>query len=239
MFCCVTFWLLLQSTRESYPLYPWGYDSRVLQILTGTEDMTHGYCISSRVLRIWLTSTAYPHGYWGYDSRVLRIWLTDTAYPHGYWGYDSRVLRIWLTDTACPHGYWGYDSRVLHILMGTEDMTHGYWWYDSRVMHILTGTAYSLYRVNLFLQNSWQIIFLGDFGHWYVQQIHTLFSLVAEALTGLIYHRPSGENSNVQFSSALNSFYKVLTVEHASPDHSTQVFIIRHNGIRQIKQGWI
>ena len=38
---------------------------------------------------------------------------------------------------------------------------------------------------------------------------------------------------------ALNSVYKVLTVEHTSPDHSTQVFIIRHNGIRQIKQGWI
>ena len=26
------------------------------------------------------------------------------------------------------------------------------------------------------------------------------FSLVAEALTGLIYHRPSGENSNFQFT---------------------------------------
>ena len=37
---------------------------------------------------------------------------------------------------------------------------------------------------------------------------------------------------------ALNIFYKVLTVEHTSPDHSTQVFVIRHNGIRQIKQGW-
>ena len=34
---------------------------------------------------------------------------------------------------------------------------------------------------------------------------------------------------------ALNSFYKVLTVEYMSPDHSTQVF----NGIRQMKQGWI
>ena len=31
----------------------------------------------------------------------------------------------------------------------------------------------------------------------------------------------------------------VLIVEHTSPDHSTQVFITRHNGIRQIKQGWI
>ena len=38
---------------------------------------------------------------------------------------------------------------------------------------------------------------------------------------------------------ALNSFYNVLTVEYTSPDHSTQVFITRHNGIRQIKQGWI
>ena len=38
---------------------------------------------------------------------------------------------------------------------------------------------------------------------------------------------------------ALNLFHKVLTVEHMSPDHSTQVFIIRHNGIRQIKQGGI
>ena len=38
---------------------------------------------------------------------------------------------------------------------------------------------------------------------------------------------------------SLNSFYKVLTVKYTSPDHSTQVFIIRHNGIRQIKQGWI
>ena len=63
------------------------------------------------------------------------------------------------------------------------------------------------------------------------------FSLVAEALTGLIYHRPTGENS--KFLPSLNSVYKVLTVEHTSQDHFTQVFIIRHNGIRQIKQGWI
>ena len=99
---------------------------------------------------IWLTGTAYPHRYWGYDSRVLRIWLTGTEdMTHRYWGYDSRVLRIWLTGTAYPHGYWRYDSRVLHTLTGSEDMTHRYWWYDSRVMHILTGTAYSLYRVQL------------------------------------------------------------------------------------------
>ena len=35
------------------------------------------------------------------------------------------------------------------------------------------------------------------------------FSLVAEALTGLIYHRPSGENSNFQFS--MNSS-KTMTI---------------------------
>ena len=38
---------------------------------------------------------------------------------------------------------------------------------------------------------------------------------------------------------ALNSFHKVLTVEHTFTDHSTQVFIIRHNGILKTKQGWI
>ena len=38
---------------------------------------------------------------------------------------------------------------------------------------------------------------------------------------------------------ALNSFYKVLTVEHTSPDHFMQVFIIRCNEICHIKQGWI
>ena len=35
------------------------------------------------------------------------------------------------------------------------------------------------------------------------------------------------------------AFYKVLTVEHTSPDPFAQVFITRHNGIRQIKQRWI
>ena len=131
-------------TRESYPQYPWyavpvricstregsfihsgtayphgywGYDSRVLMIwLTGTDDMTHGYCISSPVLRIWLTGTEDM-------TKVLMIWLTGTAYPHRYWGYDSRVLMIWLTGTAYPHRYWGFDSRIW--LTGTDDMTHG------------------------------------------------------------------------------------------------------------------
>ena len=108
----------MNETSLTGNAYPHGYciSSRVLRIwLTGTDDMTHGYCISSRVLRIWLTSTAYPHGYWGDDSRVLMIWLTGNAYPHGYWGYDSRVLMIWLTGNAYPHGYC-IPSRVLHIV---------------------------------------------------------------------------------------------------------------------------
>ena len=107
------------------------YHSQALYILTGTEDMTHGYCISSQVLRIWLTGTAYRHRklrLWltgtedmthGYcrSSQVSRIWVTGTKdMSHGYWGYDSWVLMIWLTGTAYPHRYWGYDSRVLHIV---------------------------------------------------------------------------------------------------------------------------
>ena len=101
------------STRESYPQYPWGYAVPVRICSTHEESFihfhsykfTHGYCISSRVLRIWLTGT---------DDMT-----------HGYC-ISSRVLRIWLTGTEdMTHGYWGYDSRVLHILTGTEDMTHG------------------------------------------------------------------------------------------------------------------
>ena len=91
--------------------------SWVLRIwLTGTEDMTHGYCISSRVLRIWLTGTEdMTHGYC-ISSWVLRIWLTGTEdMTHGYC-IPSRVLRIWLT--------------------GTDDMTHGYC-IPSRVLHIV------------------------------------------------------------------------------------------------------
>ena len=132
----LSFWIILVFCDKLGTLYFWTlfkavqYNSRVLHILTGTEDMTHGYYISSQVLRIWLTGTAYPHGYWGYDSWVLMIWLMGTVYPHGYWGYGSQVL---------------------HILTGTEDMTHKYWWYDSQVMHILMGTAYSLYKVGLLL----------------------------------------------------------------------------------------
>ena len=136
------------STCESYPQYPlrvcstcedmqypWGkFHSFFIHInlLTGNEDMTHGYwwydsryCISSRVLRIWLTGTEDMTRGYCISSQVLRIWLTGTDYmTHGYC-ISSRVLRIWLTGTAYPHGYWGYDSRVMHTLTGTDDMTHG------------------------------------------------------------------------------------------------------------------
>ena len=104
----LSFWIILVFCDKLGTLYFWTlfkavqYNSQVLHILMGTEDMTHRY--------------------WGYDSQVLGIWLTGTAYPHG-----PRVLRIWLTGTAYPHGYWGYDSWVLMIwLMGTDDMTHRY-----------------------------------------------------------------------------------------------------------------
>ena len=36
---------------------------------------------------------------------------------------------------------------------------------------------------------------------------------------------------------ALNLFYKVVTVEHMSPDHSTQVFTKRHNGYIKSNKG--
>ena len=89
------------STRESYPQYPWGYALPVKEVwfILHSYTFTHGYCISSRILRIWLTGSAYPHKYWGYDSQVLMIWLTGNAYPHGYWWYDSWVMHI-LTGTA-------------------------------------------------------------------------------------------------------------------------------------------
>ena len=159
------------STRESYPQYPWVISSVPVRVCSTCEDMQylwgkfhsffihinlltgtaypHGYWgYDSRVLMTWLTGTAHLHGYLGYDSWVLRIWLTGTAYPHGYWGYDSWVLMIWLMGTAYLHGYLGYDSWVLMIwLMGTA-YPHGYWGYHSRVLMIwLTGNAYSLYRV--------------------------------------------------------------------------------------------
>ena len=93
------------STRESYPQYLWeyavpmricsthegsfihssfiygywGYDSRVLHTLTGTEDMTHGYWMILTGTEDWLKGTDdMTQGYWWYDSRVLRIWLTGT-----------------------------------------------------------------------------------------------------------------------------------------------------------------
>ena len=82
----------------AYPHGYWGYDSRVLHILTGTA-CPHGYCMSSRVLHV----------------------LTGTACPHGYC-MSSRVLHV-LTGTACPHGYC-MSSRVLHILTGTAYSLH-------------------------------------------------------------------------------------------------------------------
>ena len=142
------------STHEDMQ-YLWGkFHSLFIHInlLMGTEDMTHGYWwYDSWVLHILMDTEDMTHGYWWYDSWVLMIWLTGTEdMTHRYWGYDSRVLRICLTSTEdMTHGIWklvifscsrisfiihsykftnGYciPSRVLRIwLMGTDDMTHG------------------------------------------------------------------------------------------------------------------
>ena len=78
------------------------YDSRVLHILMGTEDMTHGCYISSRVLRIWLTGTDdMTHGYRWYDSRVLHILTGTEDMTHGYC-MPSRVLHIVYTGWYLP-----------------------------------------------------------------------------------------------------------------------------------------
>ena len=53
--------LRICSTRESYPQYPWLYAVPMREILfiLHSYKFTHGYCISSRVLRIWLRSFLY------------------------------------------------------------------------------------------------------------------------------------------------------------------------------------
>ena len=134
----LSFWIILVFCDKLGTLYFWSFSK--------LSNITHGYCISSRVLRIWLMGTAYPHGYWGYDSRVLHILMGTEDMTHGYWGYDSQVLhilmgtedmthgycissqvlRIWLTGTAYPHEYWGYDSWVLMIWLMGNAYPHGY-----------------------------------------------------------------------------------------------------------------
>ena len=87
-YCISSRVLSIWLTGTAYPHGYLGYDSRVLHILTGTEDMTHRCCISSRVLRIWLAGTDDMTHEYCISSWVLRIWLTGTAYLHGYWWYD-------------------------------------------------------------------------------------------------------------------------------------------------------
>ena len=123
------FWSLFKAVwlmGIAYPHGYWGDDSRVLRIwLSGTEDMTHRYCISSRVLRIWPTGTEDMTHRYCISSRVLRIWLVGTEdMSHGYWGYDSRVLHTLTSTEDMTHGYC-IPSWVLRIwLTGTDDMTH-------------------------------------------------------------------------------------------------------------------
>ena len=141
--------LPVNSAFESFWYFVTSLGHFISEPCSKLSNITHEYCISSWVLRIWLTCTAYPHGYWGYDSLVLMIWLMGTAYPHGYWGYDSRALHILMGTEDMTHGYWGYDSRVLMIWLMGNAYPHGYC-IPSWVLHTLMGTAYSLYRVDTF-----------------------------------------------------------------------------------------
>ena len=113
------------STRESYPQYredmqySWVISSVPMShILSTREDMQYPWVnlYEWRMNETSLTGTAYAHRYC-ISSPVLRIWLTCTEdMTHGYC-ISSRVLRIWLTGTEdMTHRYWWYDSQVLHIV---------------------------------------------------------------------------------------------------------------------------
>ena len=127
------------DTTHGYCISSW-----VLKIwLTGTEDMTHRYCIPSWVLRIWLTGTDdMTHGYC-ISSLVLRIWLMGTDDMTQGYCISSWVLKIWLTGSEdMTHGYC-IPSRVLRIWLTGNAYPHRYWGYDSRVLMIwLMGNAY-------------------------------------------------------------------------------------------------
>ena len=65
------------------------------------------------------------------------------------------------------------------------------------------------------------------------------FSLVAEALTGLIYHRPSGENSKFLPSFlVLNCMLDSLVNTHHLQDIRLFHYTTGHHGLCQIKQRW-
>ena len=88
--------------------------------LTGTDDLPHGYCISSPVLRVCLTGADdLSHGYCRYASRELMIFLIGTAVMHHrYCAYASDLPH----GTECPHRYCWHASQLLMIfLTGTED----------------------------------------------------------------------------------------------------------------------
>ena len=129
-------------TRESYHQYPWVISSVPVRVCI-TRESYHQYLwvISSVPVRICSTREDMHYPWGKFHSFFIHInLLTGTAYPHGYWGYDSWVLHILMGTEDMTHGYWWYDSWVLHILTGTEDMTHGYC-ISSRVLRIwLTGT---------------------------------------------------------------------------------------------------
>ena len=171
------------STRELYPQYPWGYAVPVSRIISTREDMQYRWVnlYEWRMNETSLTGNAYAHGYC-ISSRVLMIWLTGTAYPHGYWGYDSRVLHT-LTGTAYPHGYWGYDSRVLHTLTGTAYSLYRVCYLTTALrsdgnhpspivnrthqcyslMHTIKRAKSTLKNVRISLQPKWTVFFFSKF----------------------------------------------------------------------------
>ena len=68
------------STRESYPQYPWGYAVPVSHIISTRESYPQylwGYAVPVSKF-IWMKNEwNFPHGYC-ISSQVLRMWLTDT-----------------------------------------------------------------------------------------------------------------------------------------------------------------
>ena len=119
------------STCESYLQYMWGYVvhvricgtrkgnfihssfiwiySWVLHMLLGTGDMTHGYCISSQLLQIWITDNLGYESRYCISSRVLQIWLMGTDYmTYGCCIYTilQSKMRRWLGAPPSPDNFW-------------------------------------------------------------------------------------------------------------------------------------
>ena len=95
------------NTCKPYLQYPWGYAVPVSHILTTCDDMQYlsypqqlWVIPSVPVSHILSTCEDMQHPWVHlYERRMNDISFTGTAYPHGYWEYDSRLIHI-LTGTA-------------------------------------------------------------------------------------------------------------------------------------------